>query len=302
MHAELEAWKAAGQYFDYLGFNIFYRLDGPPLGQAPVLLLIHGYPFNTYDWELIWPTITQRFTVIAPDMIGMGFSDKPVAYGYSVPDHADMHEALLAHLNVDTIHILAHDLGDSVGQELLARNQFGDQVYGKLTIKSITWLNGGMFNEAYTPRLLQKAMSQTPLGGVLSELNRTPLSRRLSDPTINEMFGVNTKPSRELMDKFHQILEYNDGKRVMHKVGEFIKDRYVFRNRWVRAMRETTIPMRLIDGPSDPNSGAHMAKRYREVVPNPDVVMLADDIAHWPQIEAPEAVLAAFDEFVTPLL
>ena len=103
MHAELEAWKAAGQYFDYLGFNIFYRVDGPPLGQAPVLLLIHGYPFNTYDWELIWPTITQRFTVIAPDMIGMGFSDKPVAYGYSVPDHADMHEALLAHLNVDTV-------------------------------------------------------------------------------------------------------------------------------------------------------------------------------------------------------
>jgi len=302
MHAELEAWKAAGQYFDYLGFNIFYRVDGPPLGQAPILLLIHGYPFNTYDWELIWPTITQRFTVIAPDMIGMGFSDKPVAYGYSVPDHADMHEALLAHLNVDTVHILAHDLGDSVGQELLARNQFGDQVYGRLKIKSITWLNGGMFNEAYTPRLLQKAMSQTPLGGVLSELNRTPLSRRLSDPTINEMFGVNTKPSRELMDKFHQILEYNDGKRVMHKVGEFIKDRYVFRNRWVRAMRETTIPMRLIDGPSDPNSGAHMAKRYREVIPNPDVVMLADDIAHWPQIEAPEAVLAAFDEFITPLL
>lgn len=302
MHSDLAAWKSAGQYFDYLGFQIFYRQDGPPLGQAPALLLIHGYPFNTYDWELIWPTLTQRFTVIAPDMIGMGFSDKPVAYGYSVPDHADMHEALLAHLGIDTVHILAHDLGDSVGQELLARNQFGDQVYGTLTIKSITWLNGGLFNEAYTPRLMQKVMSQTPLGGVLSELNRTPLSRRLSDPTINEMFGVNTKPSRELMNKFHQILEYNDGKRVMHKVGEFIKDRYAFRNRWVRAMRETTIPMRLIDGPSDPNSGAHMAKRYREVIPNPDVVMLADDIAHWPQIEAPDAVLAAFDEFITPVL
>ncbi|MBN9635695.1 MAG: alpha/beta hydrolase, partial [Actinobacteria bacterium] len=74
------------------------------------------------------------------------------------------------------------------------------------------------------------------------------------------------------------------------------------RNRWVRAMRETTIPMRLIDGPSDPNSGAHMAARYREVIPNPDVVMLRDDIAHWPQIEAPDAVLEHFLEFVTPYL
>ena len=50
----------------------------------------------------------------------------------------------------------------------------------------------------------------------------------------------------------------------------------------------------LIDGPVDPNSGAHMARRYAEVIPHPDVVMLADDIGHWPQLEAPDAVLTHF--------
>ena len=74
----------------------------------------------------------------------------------------------------------------------------------------------------------------------------------------------------------------------------FVTDRYRYRNRWIRAMRDTAVPMRLIDGPSDPNSGRHMAQRYLEVIPNPDVVMLADDIAHWPQIEAPEDVLRHF--------
>lgn len=34
MHAELESWKAAGEYFDYLGFDIFYRLDGDRCGHA----------------------------------------------------------------------------------------------------------------------------------------------------------------------------------------------------------------------------------------------------------------------------
>ena len=131
MDAELERWKAAGRYFDYLGFEIFYRIDGPPLGQAPTLLTIHGYPFNSSDWSLIWPTLTERFTVIAPDMIGLGFSAKPRAYEYSVPDHADIHEALLDHLNVERCHVLAHDLGDSVGQELLARSEFGQQSYGR---------------------------------------------------------------------------------------------------------------------------------------------------------------------------
>lgn len=291
MDAELEHWKAEGRYFDYLGFEVFYRVAGRALGQGPRLLLIHGYPFNTFDWKPIWPTLTEQFTVIAPDMLGMGFSAKPVAYRYSVHDHADMHEALLAELGVRSAHMLAHDLGDSVGQELLARREFGEQAYGAWNIESITWLNGGLFNESYTPRPLQKLLSATPLGDIISPLQGSPLSRRIVEPTINEMFGPNTKPSRELMDTFHQILEFNDGKRVLHKVGKFIEDRYAHRNRWVRAMRQTDVPMRLIDGPVDPNSGAHMARRYAEVVPEPDVVMLADDIGHWPQIEAPGPVL-----------
>jgi pimeloyl-ACP methyl ester carboxylesterase len=90
---------------------------------------------------------------------------------------------------------------------------------------------------------------------------------------------------------FAQILEFNDGKRVSHKVGRFISDRYVHRNRWVRAMRQTKVPMRFIDGPADPNSGKHMADRYLQLVPDTDVVMLDEGIGHWPQIEAPDAVL-----------
>ena len=60
----------------------------------------------------------------------MGFSDKPVTYEYTVTDHADMHEVLMARLKVDSCHVLAHDLGDSVGQELLARYEAGDNAYG----------------------------------------------------------------------------------------------------------------------------------------------------------------------------
>ncbi|MGH3641055.1 MAG: alpha/beta fold hydrolase [Mycobacterium sp.] len=294
MDAELERWRSAGQYFDYLGFDIFFRVDGKPFGQAPVLLLIHGYPFSSWDWSLIWPTLVQRFTVIAPDMIGMGFSDKPVAYEYSVLDHADMHEALLHHLNVDSCHVLAHDLGDSVGQELLARYEAGDNAYGSPIIESITWLNGGLFNEAYTPRLVQKLLSRTPLGDITSRFQGSPVARRILARTLDQMFGPNTKPTPLALGRFFEVMDYNDGARVTHKVGRFVTDRYVNRNRWVRAMRETSVPMRLIDGPIDPNSGRHMADRYRQVIPDADVVMLADDIAHWPRIEAPDAVLEHF--------
>ncbi|HEY0225369.1 MAG TPA: alpha/beta hydrolase [Mycobacterium sp.] len=286
MDAELECWKADGQYFDYLGFNVFYRTDG----SGPPLLLIHGYPFNSWDWASIWPALTSRFTVIAPDMSGMGFSDKPFAYGYSVHDHADMHEALLAHLGVRSCHVVAHDIGDSVAQELLTRHESKSE--GAFRIESLTWLNGGMFNEVYTPRAAQILLSQTGFGALASRFHKVVLSRRVMDRVIDELFGARTKPSPKLRQQFHEVLEYNDGKRVTHKVGRFINDRPMHRNRWVRAMRETTVPMRFIDGPADPNSGRHMAKRYEQVIPDADVVLLDDHIGHWPQIEAPDAVLS----------
>jgi hypothetical protein len=152
-------------------------------------------------------------------MIGMGFSEKPVAYEYSVGDHADMHEALLAHLNIQNAHILARDIGDSVGEELLARQEFGQQAYRALRIESITWLNGGMFNEVYTPRAAQKLMSRTPLGDIISHVQDSPLSRRLLDPTLREMFGPNTKPTRHMMEVFHQILDYDDGRLAVKGTG-----------------------------------------------------------------------------------
>jgi pimeloyl-ACP methyl ester carboxylesterase len=295
VHPELERWKAKGRVFDYLGFDVFYVSEG----TGPNLLLIHGYPFNSFDWVHIWDALTARFTVIAPDMLGMGFSAKPVNYCYSVHDHADMHEQLLEELGVGETHVLAHDIGDSVAQELLARHEARTAL---ARIESITFLNGGLFFEVYTPRPIQKLLSSTPVGGVVARHGRRLLGGPVLNRAVGEMFGPNTKPSEELLRQFGEVMDYNDGRRVTHAVGRFVGDRYHHRNRWVRAMRETSVPLRLIDGPCDPNSGRHMADRYREVIPDPDVVMLADEIGHWPQIEAPEAVLRHFLEFAEPIV
>jgi pimeloyl-ACP methyl ester carboxylesterase len=288
MDPQLEDWRSRGEHFDYLGFDVFYRREG----SGPVLLLVHGYPFNSFDWKEIWPALTERFTVIAPDMLGMGFSAKPAGYEYSVHDHADMHEALLEHLGVTECHVLAHDIGDSVVQEMLAR---------RYPFSSITWLNGGMFIEAYRPRLMQTLTAQTPIGDLFAKFPSVFLSDTLVRPTVNEVFGPDTKPTDEQWRRMSEILGYNDGRRVMHKVGRFIVDRAHHRNRWVAAMRATSVPMRLIDGPCDPNSGRHLAERYAELIPDADVVLLGDDIGHWPQIEDPQGVLDHFLEFVEPL-
>jgi pimeloyl-ACP methyl ester carboxylesterase len=232
-------------------------------------------------------------------MLGMGFSAKPRRYEYSVHDHADMHEALLRRLGVGECHVLAHDIGDSVVQELLARREEREPAERPFEIASIVWLNGGMFVEAYRPRIMQTLTARTPLGALFAAVPAVFLSDRVVRPAISEVFGPNTKPSDELWSKLRQILDYNDGRRVMHRVGRFILDRERHRDRWVAAMRATDVPMRLIDGPADPNSGRHMADRYAELVPDADVVLLGDDIGHWPQIEDPQGVLRHCRDFWT---
>src|ERR1700758_1032836 len=71
----LSDWQAGGATMDYRGHRIFVRSEGP--ADAPVLLLIHGFPTASWDWEALWPALARRWRVIAPDLIGFGFSAKP---------------------------------------------------------------------------------------------------------------------------------------------------------------------------------------------------------------------------------
>ncbi|MES2489170.1 MAG: alpha/beta hydrolase, partial [Pseudomonadota bacterium] len=106
----------------------------------------------------------------------------------------------------------------------------------------------------------------------------------------------NTKPSAAELHDFWSLIAHNDGKRIIHLLIAYIDERRYNRERWVEALRRTRVPLRLINGPEDPVSGAHMVARYRSLVMSPDVVSLPG-IGHYPQTEAPQAVLAAFFEF-----
>jgi pimeloyl-ACP methyl ester carboxylesterase len=225
-------------------------------------------------------------------MLGMGFSGKPENHNYSFDEMADLYNVLLEKLQIAESHILTHDLGNSVVQELLARNEEGRNSF---TIKSIAFLNGGLFTDVYKPRLIQILLSKSPkpIGRVLSRL----MSKQSVSKATAEVFGVNTKPSAELLNNFWDILNYNNGKSIAYLIGRLVFTKEKHQQRWITTMQQTKIPLCLINGPADPNSGLHMAVRYKQLIPNANVKLLSEDIGHWPQIEAPEQVLQMFDEF-----
>lgn len=288
MNKEVQKWKNKGQFLKVYGNDIFYIQEG----KGPNLLILHGYPYNTFEWKAVWDTLTQNYSVLAFDYLGMGFSDKPQNHAYSFKEHCDITNYLLHYFDISSTHILSHDLGVSIAQALLARATTGANNFN---IQSIVYMNGGLFMDTYQPRFIQRLLSQspTPIGKLLSRL----LSKNKLDKTIKGVFGPNTQPSELLLKQFWEILNHKDGKSIAYLIGRLVFDKVNHQERWIKAMQTTSVPMCFINGPYDPNSGIHMANRYKELIPNPIVKLLDAQIGHWPQLEAPKAVLKAYFEF-----
>lgn len=285
----LTDWREAGKRFDYNGLSIFYRDEG----EGEALVCIHGFPTASWDWHALWPDLTGRFRVIALDMVGFGFSDKPRHHAYSIHEQATVHQELLRSLGVGRFHILAHDYGDTVAQELLAREaERGTPGQQSGAISSVCLLNGGLFPETHRPLPIQKLLL-SPLGPLVARLT----SERRFRKTFSAIFGRATRPSDHELSDFWALIAFNDGIRAAPRVIQYMRERSTYRARWVGALQTTAVPRRLIIGAADPVSGAHVAARYRELVPHPDVVIL-EDIGHYPQLEDPVAVRQAFLAFV----
>jgi pimeloyl-ACP methyl ester carboxylesterase len=287
----LERWHAAGNYFSFQRQDIFYR-DSGVRQHAEVLLLLHGFPTSSFDWHFIWESLATRFRVVTADMLGFGFSAKPRTARYSIFTQADLFETLADHVGIRDVHLLAHDYGDTVAQELLARLRDGLASGAvRLRIRSACLLNGGLFPEAHRALRVQKLLA-SPVGPLVALLQ----SQRGFGRRFAGIFGPDTKPTPDELAEYWAVVSERGGHRLFPRLIGYIAERRQNRERWVGALQASPVPIRFIDGPEDPISGAHMAARYRELIPHPDVVELPG-IGHYPQHEAPKRVLDAFFEF-----
>jgi pimeloyl-ACP methyl ester carboxylesterase len=276
-------WRTRGHDFSFRGHNIRYWAAG----QGEPLLLIHGFPTASWDWHYLWQPLSRRYRVIACDMLGFGDSDKPRNHPYSLMEQADLQQALLDHLDVSQpVHVLAHDYGDSVAQELLARH--GE---GRFDVASCVFLNGGLFPETHRALFIQKLLL-SPLGWLIGRM----FDRCSLDRDFSRVFGPDTRPTESELDDFWSLIAANQGHHILYRLVSYIPERTRQRERWVRAMQQVRVPMRFITGASDPVSGRQMVDRYRELIPNPDTVLIPS-IGRYPHIEAPTVVLRLYDEF-----
>ncbi|MFT3696369.1 MAG: alpha/beta hydrolase [Kofleriaceae bacterium] len=255
---------------------MFFRREG----SGPTLVLIHGYPTSSWDFEKIWPRLVERYDVIAMDMLGFGESDKPKGHRYSLVEQTDLLLALLVRFGVGRYHVLCHDYGVTVGQELLARDA---------PLDSIAFLNGGLFPETHLARPIQKLLA-SPIGPLLARVT----NRKAFERSFKQVFAK--QPTQEELDGFWVLASKNHGMVALSRLISYMAERREKRERWVGAVVNAKLPLIVINGSEDPVSGEHMVKRLFELRPGTNVVRLPS-IGHYPQVEAPDAVLDAYFAF-----
>lgn len=284
----LQQWRDKGSFLRINGAEIFYLDEGEY--DQPALLLIHGFPTSSWDWQPMWHTLREQYRVVCLDMLGFGFSDKPNARNYSIHQQADIVEAVVEHVELDAFHVLAHDYGDTVAQELLARQNAGQ---GRGRWLSGCFLNGGLFPETHRALLTQKLLL-SPLGPLLNRL----AGKAQFDRSFRKVFGAGTRPTEEQLEQFWYLINLKGGRHIFHNLITYMSDRLEHRERWVSALIVSQVPLALINGSADPVSGAHMVARYQELGCRLDYLAELENIGHYPQVEASSLVAHHYLDFL----
>ena len=94
------------------GYRRAYRIAG----EGPALLLIHGIGDSSATWSDLIPALARHHTVIAPDLLGHGGSDRPRA-DYSVAAYANGMRDLLSVLDIERVTVVGHSLGGGVAMQ-----------------------------------------------------------------------------------------------------------------------------------------------------------------------------------------
>jgi pimeloyl-ACP methyl ester carboxylesterase len=254
------------------------------MGSGPLMTLLHGFPSSSHDWAKIAPALAEHHSLLMPDFLGFGASDKPADHDYSLHEQADFVEALWDRDGVTATIVVGHDYAVSVVQELLARRADGAL---SVDLQAVHLLNGGLYPDVHRPQPIQLALLDPEQGPQISALANEELFVAGLQTTFPEGYDASADSA-----DIWAATSRQDGHRISHRLIRYLDDRQRHAERWTGALETTDVPLGFVWGMLDPISGAHMAERIRER--RPDAPLLAlEDVGHWPQLEAPERVAQA---------
>jgi pimeloyl-ACP methyl ester carboxylesterase len=293
--ALVEAWRTLGATIDVDGVDVWFAdraaEGGEPAPDVPPLLVLHGFPTCSFDWRSVLPALTHRRRVVLIDQPGFGLSGKP-DQRYSIRGQADVVEAVVDHLGLPAVDLLTHDMGDSIGGELLHRS-LAESLGFRIRRRVLT--NGSIYLD-----LAQLTVGQQLLLGLADEV----LTALEADggAAFRDGVAATFAPSSPVdpveMAALGQLAHRGGGLTLLPRTIRYVEDRRLEERRYTGAIEAHPSPLGVVWGRLDPVAVHAMTDRLREARPDTPVITL-DDVGHYPMIEAPgrfaEAVLSLLD-------
>jgi pimeloyl-ACP methyl ester carboxylesterase len=272
-------WKSKGKLIDVFGRKIFVISSAIDKAKE-TLVILHGYPTSSYDYHKVLPALTDRYNVVIHDHLGFGFSDKPLNYSYSLIEQANVALLLWKALKLTNVIILAHDYGTSIATEIIARDH---QNQLKIKIKEIILCNGSMHIELSKLRPIQKLLKNKITGKWVAKLSNYLIFRK----NIRSVYFDKQNANEEELKEMWFLLEHNGGRNVIHLLSNYINERYYFWHRWIGALKETQIPIKIIWAKEDPVAVKKIAELLATEIQNNKLYWI-ENCGHFPMLESPE--------------
>lgn len=267
-----------------------YRRAFRIAGSGPALLLIHGVGDNSATWNAVHSKLAQRFTVIAPDLLGHGESDKPRA-DYSLASFANGMRDLLAVLGIDRVTLVGHSLGGGVAA------QFAYQ-YPHMVERLVLVSCGGVTKDV-TPALRLAAM---PLGAESLAALRIPgavPALKFAGRAAKSLLG-STKHGRDLSSGMDLLARLADPKALSafaRTVRGVVDGRGQFVTMLDRAYLMPSIPKQIIWGEDDMVIPVSHARMAHEAMPG-SRLQIFENSGHMPFQDHPDRFVSVVEQFL----
>ena len=274
--------RAFQEYRVPRGPHRLHARDHP--GAEPAIVLLHGFPDDLHLYDRLVPELAAR-RVVSFDFLGWGASDKPTGYPYTAANQLGDLEAVIAHLELGSVVLVAHDASGPPAINwaldhpqrvagLVLLNTYYARMPGLRTPKAIRLFS--------TPILRSAARPVSRLFGDLlfGRMYRWQVGRFIRDTDVREQFlpllyrQFTTTPStHEAFFGLNRDLwpTVAAGTATLPRLGRFSR------------------PVRIIFGAADPYLNAGVARRFHALFPTSELFLL-DGVRHYVQLDDPQQV------------
>lgn len=245
-------------------------------GSGSPVLLIHGTPSSSHEWRHVVRALAPRHRVLAPDHLGFGASDRPSDWRtYSLPWHTANLRAWVEALDLPRFHLVVHDFGGPIALPLVL--DAPERLLSLTIVQSWLWDLGA-------PNIDNPVMRWLYLSANFS-------ARML----VKMSWGKRRKLTAALHREFKQQFPDRASRAGTWGFARSVtRERQLMDEQGARLGALKNVPVLLVWGKADRIVRPNHLERWKTLFPKAEVLEL-DDVGHFPQLEAPEDLVAALD-------